>query len=141
MQQQSLFEHCDVNLSRNCGFPFFLFRKITKTFMTCLSDSFSWPVVVCLRAVSGVTRKIMRVIFQERQRDQLNNRSVQKASASPPFRCSVSSCGIKRLSIVFLAALFKCLQQKYHTVFMKICLQCDMMSRGILTSKLVFFKS
>lgn len=43
------------------------------------------------------------------------------------------------LSIVFIAALFKCLQQKYHTVFMTICLQCDMMSWGILISKLVFF--
>ncbi len=53
----------------------FLFMKITKTFITCLSDSLTWPVV-CLRALSSLTCKIMRVIFQERPRDQENNRNV-----------------------------------------------------------------
>lgn len=73
---KSVCEHCNGNILSQCGFLFFLFRKITKTFITCLSDSLTWPVVVCLRAVSGVTRKIMWVIFQERQRDQENNRNV-----------------------------------------------------------------
>lgn len=64
-------------------FFLFLFMKITKTFITCLSDSLTWPIV-CLRALSSLTCKIMRVIFQERQRDQENNRNVFECVSSFP---------------------------------------------------------